>query len=167
MGLRFIRLFIYSVISFILEKIKKIYFTTKYYNNSLRVSPPSRSYDMNNVPLLLELEDKNEKRLELLNRFHQNIWKLDNIGKKHLIELNKFNWLSQLDIKNQKHFVKNIILAWLKKNQNYNEKNWHHMITANRIIFWICCSHFTIRHDDMVYRAAITNNIGYSSVDLT
>ena len=115
MGLRFIRLFIYSVISFILEKIKKIYFTTKYYNNSLRVSPPSRSYDMNNVPLLLELEDKNEKRLELLNRFHKNIWKLDNIGKKHLIELNKFNWLSQLDIKNQKNLVKNIILAWLKK----------------------------------------------------
>ena len=33
------------------------------------------------------------------------------------------------------------------------------MVTANRIIFWICCSHFTIRHDDMVYRAAITNNI--------
>ena len=159
MGLRFIRLLIYSVISFILDKIKKIYFTTKYYNNSLRVSPPSRSYDMNNVPLLLELENKNEKRLELLNRFHKNIWKLDNIGKKHLIELNKFNWLSQLDIKNQKNFVKNIILAWLKKNQNYNEKNWYHTITANRIIFWICCSHFTIRHDDMVYRAAITNNI--------
>ena len=159
MGLRFIRLFIYSVFSFILEKIKKIYFTTKYYNNSLRVSPPSRSYDMNNVPLLLELEDKNEKRLELLNRFHKNIWKLDNIGKKHLIELNKFNWLSKLDIKNQKNLVKNIILAWLKKNQNYNEKNWHHTITANRIIFLICCSHFTIRHDDMVYRAAITNNI--------
>ena len=99
MGLRFIRLFIYSIISFILEKIKKIYFTTKYYNNSLKVSPPSRSYDMNNVPLLLELENKNEKRLELLNRFHKNIWKLDNISKKHLIELNKFNWLSQLDIK--------------------------------------------------------------------
>ncbi len=159
MGLRFIRLFIYSVISFILEKIQKIYFTTKYYNNSLRVAPPSRSYDMNNVPLLLELENKNEKRLELLNRFHKNIWKLDNIGKKHLVELNKFNWLSQLDIKNQKHIVKDIILAWLKKNQNYNEENWHHMITANRIIFWICCSHFTIRHDDMVFRASITNNI--------
>ena len=159
MSLRFFRLFIYSIGSLILEKIQKIYFTTKYYNNSLRISPPARSYDMNNVPLLAELEDKNKKRIGLLNRFQKNIWKLDNIGEKHLEELNKFNWLSKLDIKDQKNFVKNIILEWLKKNENYCQKNWNHKITTNRIIFWICCSHFTIRHDDMIYRAAVTNNI--------
>ena len=166
MNLRFIRLFIYSVGNYIVEKIQKIYFTTNYYNNSLKISPPSRSYDMNNVPLLLELEDKNNQRIELLNRFHKNIWKLDNIGKKHLSELHKFSWLSQLDIKNQKNLVKTIILEWLKKNQNYNEKNWQHQITSHRIIFWICCSHFTIRHDDMVYRAAVTNNIVKQAVHL-
>ena len=166
MNLRFIRLFIYSVGNYIVEKIQKIYFTTNYYNNSLKISPPSRSYDMNNVPLLLELEDKNNQRIELLNRFHKNIWKLDNIGKKHLSELHKFSWLSQLDIKNQKNLVKTIILEWLKKNQNYNEKNWQHQIASHRIIFWICCSHFTIRHDDMVYRAAVTNNIVKQAVHL-
>ena len=54
MNLRFIRLFIYSLFNLFLEKIREIYFTTKYYNNSLKVTPPSRSYDMNNVPLLLD-----------------------------------------------------------------------------------------------------------------
>ena len=159
MNLRFIRLFIYSLFNLFLEKVRKIYFTTQYYNNSLKVTPPSRSYDMNNVPLLLELEDKNNKRIELIKRFQKNIWKLDNIGEKHLSELHKFSWLSQLDIKNHKILAKNIMVEWLRKNQNYNEKNWNHLITANRLIFWICCSHFTIRNDDMVFRATITNNI--------
>ena len=159
MNLSFIRLFIYSLGNLFLEKIRKIYFTTKYYNNSLKVTPPSRSYDMNNVPLLLELEDKNNKRIELINRFQKNVWKLENIGEKNLSELHKFTWLSQLDIKNQKKTAKDIIVEWLIKNNTYNEKNWHHVITANRLIFWICCSHFTIRNDDMVFRAKITNNI--------
>ena len=159
MNLRFIRLLIYSLIKLSLEKIKKIYFTTKYYNNSLKVTPPSRSYDMNNVPLLLKLEDKNLKRIELINRFQKNIWKLENIGQKNLSELHKFSWLSKLDIKNQKQLAKNIMIEWLRKNQNYNQKNWEHDVTATRLIFWICCSHFTIRNDDMVFRSALTNNM--------
>ena len=159
MNLRFIRLLIYSLIKLSLEKIKKIYFTTKYYNNSLKVTPPSRSYDMNNVPLLLELEDKNLKRIELINRFQKNIWKLENIGQKNLSALHKFSWLSKLDIKNQKQLAKNIMIEWLRKNQNYNQKNWEHDVTATRLIFWICCSHFTIRNDDMVFRSALTNNM--------
>ena len=159
MNLRFIRLLIYSLIKLSLEKIKKIYFTTKYYNNSLKVTPPSRSYDMNNVPLLLELEDKNLKRIELINRFQKNIWKLENIGQKNLSELHKFSWLSKLDIKNQKQLAKNIMIEWLRKNQNYNQKNWKHDVTATRLIFWVCCSHFTIRNDDMVFRSALTNNM--------
>ena len=61
---------------------------------------------MNNVPLLLELEDKNNKRIKLIKRFQKNIWKLDNIGEKHLSELHKFSWLSQLDIKNHKILAK-------------------------------------------------------------
>ena len=74
-------------------------------------------------------------------------------------KLNNFYWLFSIDLKSSSNITQSIIEKWIKKNQNYNEENWHHIITANRIIFWICCSHFTIRHDDMVYRAAITNNI--------
>ena len=166
MNLRFIRLFIYSIGNLILDKIRKIYFTTKYYNNSLKITPPSRSYDMNNVPLLLELEDKNKKRFDLINRFQKNIWKLDNLGKKHLSELHKFSWLSQIDIKNQKIMAKNIIIEWLKKNQNFREQTWHYRVTSSRLIFWICCSHFTIRNDDMVFRAALTNSIIKQAIHL-
>ena len=166
MNLRFIRLFIYSIGNLILDKIRKIYFTTKYYNNSLKITPPSRSYDMNNVPLLLELEDKNKKRFDLINRFQKNIWKLDNLGKKHLSELHKFSWLSQIDIKNQKIMAKNIIIEWLKKNQNFREQTWHYRVTSSRLIFWICCSHFTIRNDDMVFRTALTNSIIKQAIHL-
>ena len=79
---------------------------------------------MNNVPLLLESSRiKTLKRIELINRFQKNIWKLDNIGEKHLSELHKFSWLSQLDIKKSlKTLAKNIMVEWLRKNQNYNEK---------------------------------------------
>ncbi len=159
MNPRFVRLFIYSVGNMFLKKIQEIYFATDYYNNSLKVTPPSRSYDMNNVPLLSELEDKNKKRIELINRFKSNIWKFDSLGKKHSSKLNNFSWLSQMDIKKHKNLTKNIILEWLKKNHNYNQKNWCHNITATRLIFWICCSHFTIRSDDIIFRAAVTNNI--------
>ena len=159
MNPRFVRLFIYSVGNMFLKKIQEIYFATDYYNNSLKVTPPSRSYDMNNVPLLSELEDKNKKRIELINRFRSNIWKFDSLGKKHSSKLNNFSWLSQMDIKKHKNLTKNIILEWLKKNHNYNQKNWCHNITATRLIFWICCSHFTIRSDDIIFRAAVTNNI--------
>lgn len=159
MNFRFFRLFIYSIGNLILEKIYKIYFHTKYYNDSLKVTPPSRSYDMNNVPLLIELEDKNIKRVELINKFKKNIWKLENLNQTNIDELHKFSWLSKLDIKNDKKLTQEIILEWLKKNQNFNEKTWKHNIAASRLIFWICCSHFTIRNEDMVFRSALTNNI--------
>ena len=82
MNLRFVRLFVYSAFKSLLEKIQKFYFNTQYYNNSLKVTPPSRSYDMNNIPLLLEMEDKSTKRLALVKKFTTNVWKLENIGKK-------------------------------------------------------------------------------------
>lgn len=159
MNPRFLRLFIYSIGNLLLEKIYHLYFHTKYYNDSLKVTPPSRSYDMNNVPLLNELEDKNIKRIELVKKFQKNIWKLDNLGQQNLDELHKFSWLSSLDIKNDKKFVQGIILEWLKNNKNFNEKTWKHNVASSRLIFWICCSHFTTRSEDMVFRSALTNNI--------
>jgi len=159
MNLRFVRLFVLSIFKSLLEKIQTFYFNTKYYNSSLKVTPPSRSYDMNNIPLLLEMEDKSTKRLALVKKFTTNVWKLENIGKKNIQELNKFTWISKLDIKNEKPLAKKIIEEWLKKNKNYNSVAWDHKVTSTRIIFWICCSHFTIRNDDMVFRTHVTNNI--------
>ena len=79
MNFGFIKFFIASIYKLINENLKKLYFSTNFYNRTIHVVPPTRSYDMNNIPLLEEILDKNQTRIYLIKKFSTNIWKLDNI----------------------------------------------------------------------------------------
>ena len=159
MNYRFINLFIASIYKYLKEKIKQIYFSTSLYNKTLSVVPPTRSYDMNNIPLLQEIIDQDEKIINIIKEFSKNIWKLDNIGNNNIHKLNAFSWLPLFDVKKDKVLVKNLILEWLKKYENYNSNAWSLNLISKRIIFWICCSHFTVRSEDLVFRNRVINSI--------
>ena len=159
MNYRFINLFIASIYKYLKEKIKQIYFSTSLYNKTLSVVPPTRIYDMNNIPLLQEIIDQDEKIINLIKEFSKNIWKLDNIGNNNINKLNAFSWLPLFDVKKDKVLIKNLILEWLKKYENYNSNTWALNLISKRIIFWICCSHFTVRSEDLVFRNRVINSI--------
>ena len=159
MNFVFIKFFIASIYKLINENLKKLYFSTNFYNRTIHVVPPTRSYDMNNIPLLEEILDKNQTRIYLIKKFSTNIWKLDNIGQKNIDELNTFSWLPSLDIKKDQRLVRDIIREWLKKYENFNSTTWSLKIISKRIIFLICCSHFTVRSQDLVFRNNVVINI--------
>ena len=159
MNFGFIKFFIASVYRLINENVKKLYFSTSYYNRAINVVPPTRSYDMNNIPLLEEILDKKQNRIYLVKKFSTNIWKIDNIGQNNIDELNTFSWLPSLDVKKDQTLVKEIIREWLKRYEDFDSATWSLKIISKRIIFLICCSHFTVRSHDLVFRNKVIINI--------
>jgi len=167
MKISFVKLWIISLWRLLKNNIRTIYFNSKQYNQSLKATPASRNYDIHNVHILGELQDKNTKNYILAKQFKKNLWKINNLKQERINNLHKFSWLPHLDIKKDKELAKIIIDAWLEKNNHYQSTTWDLLVLANRIIFWITSPSLTIRHDDLIYRTKITNSILKQCVHLS
>jgi len=159
MKITFFKLWIISLWRFFKDKLKNIYFNTKQYNRSLKTIPSTRNYDIHNIHILSELQDKDNSNYLLARQFSKNIWKINNLKKERINNLQKFSWLPYLNIKKEKNLGKIIIEEWLKENNNYQSSSWDLMLIANRLVFWITNSSFTIRDEDLIYRNKISNCI--------
>ena len=159
MKITFFKLWGISFWRFFKDKIKKIYFNTKQYNHSLKVAATSRIYDIHDIHILGELQDKDNKNYLLAKQFAENVWKINNLKQERIDNLHKFSWLPFLDIKKEKKLGKIIIEAWLKRNSLYQSSSWHLILIANRLVFWITNSSFTISNEDLIYRTKIINSI--------
>ena len=62
-------LWIISLWRLLKNNIRTIYFNSKQYNQSLKATPASRNYDIHNVHILGELQDKNTKNYILAKQF--------------------------------------------------------------------------------------------------
>ncbi len=166
MSFRFLKLFLFSLWKLLLDKIRNIYLQTSYYNKQLNFIHPTRSYDMNNIPLIAELLDIGNKRIDFVRKFGPHIWELDNLNKEHILQLHKFSWLPKLDLVADQDLAKKIILQWIDKYINYHVITWSPLLIANRIIFWVCCSNFTVRSNDMIYKNKVIHSIIKQSIHL-
>ena len=157
MKVSFIKLWLTALWRYGKEQIRNIYFNSKFYNKSLKIEPVARIYDIHNIHVLAELQDKDNKNYLLAKQFKKNIWKINTLKKNKINDLHKFSWLPLIDIKKDKELSKFIIQEWLDLYSNYKSDIWHPTTIAYRLIFWITSAPITIRNEDLIFRSKITN----------
>ena len=101
----------------IIKSLKKLYFTTKFYNRSLISKTPKQFYFYPN-PFLLSLITSYKKYSFKISEIDPNIFwiKQENLKKER--DIHSFLWLNLIDRKNDGKAIQRIINNWMMKNSN-------------------------------------------------
>ena len=109
----------------IIKLLKKIYFSSNYYNKSLQTKIPQQVYYSPN-PFLLSIITPYKKKSFQINEIDPNFfWLKEN--KKNQENLHSFFWLNLIDRKIDAKNLKKIIYIWMLKYSKYQgEQGGHH-----------------------------------------
>ena len=144
--------FITNSFIFFKKTAGSVYLNSSIYNKKIS-SSNNNSLEYKPSPSLLDcLMKYDKKKINIKNYSLNEIWNNQNLKEKDYNNLNSFFWLFSLDLKSSKKDTQNIILQWIKKNQNYNSKSWEIDIVAKRIIAWISNSKLTYEDSDSIYK---------------
>lgn len=130
---------------------KKIYYTTNFYNNSLKSKTPEKIYFYPNSFLISSITSNKNFSFEISKINHNLFWK-QKFNKKEQGSLHNFLWLGLINRKNQGEDVQRIINEWIAKNNNYNKDVWKNSILSNRIISWILNADIILDKTDEQFR---------------
>ena len=122
-------------ISFI-KFIKKIYFSTNYYNKSLESVTPQQFYFHPN-PFLLSTITSYKNFSFKISEIDPNLVWINQKNRKDLGELHGFLWLNLIDRKNDGRALQKIMNVWMLKNSKYKRNVWENSVLSKRIISWI------------------------------
>ncbi len=115
--------------------LKKIYFSTNRYNNSLQSKIPSQVY-FNPNPFLLSIISPFKKNSFKINEINPNDFWLKNENKK-IDQKHNFLWLSLINRKVDGKNIQMIIYLWILKYSNFKKGIWESSNLSSRIISWI------------------------------
>ena len=122
-------------ISFI-KFFKKIYFSTDFYNKSLKSKTPQQFYFHPNPFLLSTIKDYKKYSFKISEIDPNNFWK-EPKSIKEKKELHNFLWLSLIDRKNDGKSLQKIINLWMMKYPKYKKNIWENSVISKRIISWV------------------------------
>jgi uncharacterized heparinase superfamily protein len=120
----------------LIKSIKKIYFSTNYYNESLLSKTPQQFYFHPN-PFLLSSITNYKKYSFKMSEIDPNIFWINQKNIQEEKELNSFLWLNLIDRKNDGKTLQKIINIWMLKHSKYKNNIWDSSILSRRIISWI------------------------------
>ena len=116
--------------------IKRIYFSTNYYNKSLTSKTPQQFYFHPN-PFLLSSITNYKKYSFKISKIDPNIFWISQKSIREEKELNSFLWLNLIDRKNDGKILQKIIGIWMLKHSKYKKYVWDSSVLSKRIISWI------------------------------
>ena len=93
--------------------LKQIYFTSNYYNKSLRTKLPGQFYFYPNPLLLSSFIDQKNFSFKLSKINAENFW-FKQKNEKEEENLNNFFWLNLINRKDDGLIIQKIILIWIK-----------------------------------------------------
>jgi len=129
--------FYFLAVKIILTRfLKNIYFTTGYYNKSLKTKLPEQLYFYPNPFLLSSFVNQKIFTFKLSKINIYTFW-TDFVSPKEEEDLNSFFWLNLLNRKNDNMIIQQIISIWIKNNNKYKKKNWDNSNISKRILAWI------------------------------
>ena len=142
----------------LIKFLKKIYFSTNYYNRSLLSKIPQQLYFYPS-PFLLSSITNYKKNLFKISEIDANFfW----INKKNVLEekvLHSFLWLNLIDRKNDGKSLQKIIKIWIMKHSNYKKKIWDSSILSQRIISWILNVDIILNNGSFDFRRSFFSSI--------
>jgi uncharacterized heparinase superfamily protein len=120
----------------LIKFIKRIYFSTNYYNKSLTSKTPQQFYFHPN-PFLLSSITNYKKYSFKISKIDPNIFWISQKSIREEKELNSFLWLNLIDRKNDGKILQKIISIWMLKHSKYKKYIWDSSVLSKRIISWI------------------------------
>ena len=138
--------------------IKKIYFTTTFYNKSLETVIPKKFYFYPNSFLLSSISNYKNFSFKIKEIDLPNFW----VPQRSLLEdkkINSFLWLNLIDRKNDNVIIQKIIALWIYKNPKYREKVWDNSVVSKRVISWILNSEIIYTNTDAYFKENFLKSI--------
>jgi uncharacterized heparinase superfamily protein len=135
LGLKSVYFYLIALQITFIKFLKKIYFSSNYYNNSLKTKIPKQAH-YNPNPFLLSLITAYKKEAFKISEVDPNLFWIQN-KKKGSKELHNFLWLNLIDRKTDGKNIKKIIYIWMLKNSKYKKNIWQTSTLSARIISWI------------------------------
>ena len=120
----------------LLKFIKKVYFSTNYYNKSLISKTPQQFYFHPN-PFLLSSITNYKKNSFKISDIDPNIFWIKQKNIKGEKDINSFLWLNLMDRKSDGKSLQKIISIWIIKYSKYKTIIWDSSVISKRIISWI------------------------------
>ena len=138
--------------------LKELYFTTNYYNKSLKTKLPAQLYFYPNPFLLSSFINQKIFAFKLSQINIDTFW-TNYANPKEEEDLNSFFWLNLINRKNDGLIIQQIIYAWIRNNNKYKKKNWQNLCVSKRILAWILNTDIILNNADRVFKQSFFNSI--------
>jgi uncharacterized heparinase superfamily protein len=138
--------------------VKNIYFSTDYYNKSLKTKLPEQLYFYPNPFLLSSFVNQKIFTFKLSKVNIETFWN-DFESLKENEDLNSFFWLNLISRKNDDGAIQQIISIWIRNNIKYKKKNWGSLQISKRILSWILNADIILNNADKVFKENFFNSI--------
>ncbi|MDC6481906.1 heparinase II/III family protein [Pelagibacteraceae bacterium] len=138
--------------------VKNIYFSTNYYNKSLKTKLPEQLYFYPNPFLLSSFINQKTFTFKLSKINIDTFWR-DFDSLKEEEDLNSFFWLNLINRKNNGETIQQIISIWIKNNNKYKKKNWGNLSISKRILAWILNADIILNNADKIFKENFFNSI--------
>jgi uncharacterized heparinase superfamily protein len=135
----------------ITKLLKKIYFTTNFYNNSLNSKSPSQFYFYPN-PFLLSSLISHKNFMFNFSKINLNEFWNKPPSIKQEKKLHDFFWLNLISRKNDGVTIQKIINIWIDKNLKYKKTVWENTVIGKRIISWILNAEIILSSSDNSFK---------------
>jgi len=138
--------------------LREFYFTTNYYNKSLKTKSPEQLYFYPNPYLLSSFINQKNFSFKLSGINTETFW-ISCRNSKEEKDLNTFFWLNLIDRKSDGLLIQKIILIWIQNNKKYKKENWENSNASKRILAWILNADIILNNADKDFKQEFLNNI--------
>ena len=142
----------------LIKFIKKIYFSTSFYNKSLLSKTPQQFYFHPN-PFLLSTITNYTKHSFKIAEIDPNLFWVKKGNDKEQRELHDFLWLNLIDRKTDGKSLQKIIDLWILKHSKYKRNIWESSILSKRIISWILNVDVILNNGSFYFKKNFLNSI--------
>jgi uncharacterized heparinase superfamily protein len=156
-GLKSVYFYLIACQITLIKILKKIYFSSKNYNKSLKTITPQQVY-YNPNPFLLSLITKYKNQSFKISEIDPNVFWLE-VEKKNSEQVHNFLWLNLIDRKADQKNLKKIIYIWILKNAKYKKKIWETSTLSARVISWILNIDIILNNSTFDFRKNFLNCI--------
>lgn len=142
----------------LIKVIKKTYFTTDYYNKSLKSEVPKQFYFFPNPFLLSSITSYKNFSFKITQMNLDSFFDAQ-ITQFEREKINSFLWLNLIDRKNDNLVLQKIITLWIEKNNKYKQIIWENSIISKRIISWILNADIILSNTDNHFKKTFFESI--------
>ena len=156
-GLKSVYFYLLAIIITLIKILKKFYFSSKNYNESLKSITPQQVYYSPN-PFLLSIITSYSSKSFKINEVDPNVFWVED-KKKKSEQVHNFLWLNLIDRKVDQKNLKKIIYIWMLKNSKYQKKIWETSTLSSRIISWILNIDIILNNSTFDFKKSFLNLI--------